>query len=126
VPLNEATPEDVKNLKMGARRAKLTEAEVLRMLISGEAMLWRAEGPDCTGVVLVQELETDGVKELNIPLMAGKASLKYKEHMQKTLEEFGRLRGVKRITAEESKAVYRLVGKPLGYKIDKYMISKEL
>jgi hypothetical protein len=126
IQLQDLKAQDFKNLKMGVERAKLSPEFVRDIILDGKAIMWRLEADDATGIVLTQERLDDGDMELFIPLVAGKAAFACKQHLLETLTEFARIRGLKRITAVESPAVFRIMGKPLGFSIKRHYISKEI
>ncbi len=126
IQLQDLRKKDLEILKMGIKRSKLSADFIRDIILDGKAIMWRLEADDGFAIVLTQERFDDGEMELFIPLVAGKAPLVYKQYLMDTLMSFARLRGLKRVTAVESPAVYRIMGKPLGFSVKRYYISKEI
>jgi hypothetical protein len=126
VPLDQITLDELKLLVEKAEAAGDDPDDLREALISGHALFWRVSSEDASGLVITQERVISGTRELFVRLICGVGSKYCKDYLQETLEEFGRLRGAKRMSAVMSKASHRLVTEPLGYTIDRLMVSKEI
>jgi hypothetical protein len=132
VPIQDLTKEDLAIIQRGIIAAKADPDKIARDFLAGKMITIRASSEDETAIFLFQESQNAAgeIEWFCIMLSTlGKVDHeggKYLHELSDPIEALAKSQGVKRFRAMQIPKLYEYITEPLGWKINRYEITKEL